>query len=53
MATINITIKCKLAWWVPVYIWLVGNFCNTFGLEPDIEKVTDFAVKYGLKVTHG
>lgn len=53
MATINITIKCKLAWWVPIYIRLIGCLCSAFGVEPNVDKVTAFAVKHGLKVTHG
>lgn len=44
-------IKCEvsIAWWVPIYIETLVIFCNTFGLEPDIEKLNRI-IAIGTKV---
>jgi hypothetical protein len=44
--TLTLTVRFK--WWVKPYINSLILFCNTAGLEPDIEKVTDFIVSKGI-----
>lgn len=44
-----VIIKVKVSWWVPLYLESLIFFCNTFGLQPDYDKVSDVISK-GIKV---
>ena len=48
--TLTLTVHFK--WWVKPYINSLILFCNTTGLEPDLDKVTDFIVSKGIYYTY-
>lgn len=45
MARIDMMITIKRAWWVIPYLQAVLWFRDWTGLEPDVEKVTGFALR--------
>jgi hypothetical protein len=49
MATINLTIKIKRAWWLRPYLYGVLIFSYMTGMQPDFEKVARTAAR-GFKV---
>ena len=48
MAT-AITLTVRVAFWVPYYLSAVAVFCNTFGREPDWERV-NYWIGKGIRV---
>jgi hypothetical protein len=42
---IQASITIRLAWWAELYLCAVAFFCNTFFLEPDMEKVEYWIMK--------
>lgn len=45
----QLTVRCRVAWWVRPYIGLLSVLSRATGWKPDLEKATDFAMK-GCKV---
>lgn len=43
--TITITIRIKTAWWVCPYIQSVSLFAAMLGLQPNVEKVVQTALR--------
>jgi hypothetical protein len=52
MAKVCIQLTVKTALWVRPYINSVRLFCEIFNTTPDIEKMTKFICKHGIKITH-
>ena len=44
-----VSYKVSYAFWVPVYVKMLGLFCVTFGLEPDANKVRK-TIRRGTKL---
>jgi hypothetical protein len=45
VAQSSITFRIEIAWWVRWYISGVALFAQTFGFEPDLEKVRRTVMK--------
>ena len=51
MAEDAIKVRFSLRWWVIPYLQTIIWICETFRIDPDLEKIGRFIAKYGLKVT--
>lgn len=48
MAQAEFVITIRVAWWVRPYLSACALFAATFGLHPDLERITGFVVDHGL-----
>lgn len=39
MASVNLQIRIRLRWWLPLYIDGLCLFCKVFGTAPDMDRV--------------
>lgn len=49
---ISCTLTLNFKWWVNPYVNTLILFCKATGLEPDVEKITDFIVSKGIYFTN-
>lgn len=44
---VHLHVRC----WVPYYLSAVQLFCQTFGTQPNVERVAAFIIRRGIKVS--
>lgn len=57
MARCTLTIKVRFPWWARAYIAGCALFAKTFGMQPDIQKMTQTILRHtrlnsGLRTAH-
>jgi len=51
MATINMTVSIKFAWWVMPYLRMHALFCRVTGKKPDLDKLCRLVTSNAKYVT--
>jgi hypothetical protein len=49
MATTTLTLRIKLAWWVPLYVNTLAILCHLLNAEPNMDRVR-YWIGRGVKV---
>ncbi len=46
----RIYLSACLRWWVAPYISALNMFCRATSMQPDVDKLVQLIVKYGIKI---
>lgn len=50
MASNVLTLVIDVRWWVIPYLNTIALFCGLTGYEPDMQKITRFIARHGIRV---